>query len=176
MKNASIWGILVSLATLGCAPVATSVPKMATLTPHSADSLVGGQTGADLRPLGTVKVVSAEQYDTFEKNLDANYKLVKYDEKDAKVPELRKSRGMANLDLASPRKRIEVLVILVLKRGMKSTAVDAAANLKIRMDRDSRDDYSFLVSNDDGSEEAWNAVKENVASVVIAYREAAVKN
>jgi hypothetical protein len=177
MKSTLALGIFATTLTLfSCAPVATSSPKMATLTPHSAgDAITSDNSRFDLRIVSKTIVITADQYDATEKKLDADYGLKRFDVTDAKLSELRTGDTMANLELAASLNRADIVTILIEKSGTKISE-QSIADLKIDWLRSETNVFAFNISKDDAaSAKAWSTIKPNLVAVVIASREAKKK-
>lgn len=179
MKPTLALGFSAIIIASACAPVASSVPKIAANSPKTKDSVVVESVAGRKAAFGIekrAKVVSADKYESFEKKLDSDYRLARFDEKDAKVSELRELHAMGELDLATAQSRTEVLVIFVVKGGEKAISEETAESLKLDFPQRTKSDFSFAISLDGDSGASWSTIKANLVSVTIAYREAKAKN
>lgn len=175
MKITSTFGLLASMAALGCAPVASSGPKHIQISSHPGDSI--DTRKYDLRVVSQPPVIiAADKYEEFEKTLDATYKLKKFDDTDVKKAELLETRGMKLLDLSSAMNRADIMVIFIVKADAPKIAKEKSSELALSwLKRSKRNEFSFKISEDETSDEAWTYVKKNLSSIAIAYREVAAK-
>ncbi len=177
MKVTFTIGALTSLAALGCAPVASSGPKHIQIASHPGDSSVIDTAKFDLRVVSQAPVIkTTDQYEKFEKTLDASYTLKKFYDGDAKKAELLETRGMKNLDLSSAMERADIMVIFVVKADAPKISKEKNADLALSwLKRSKRNEFSFKISEDEKSDEAWTYVKKNLSWISIAYRDVAIK-
>jgi DNA-directed RNA polymerase subunit H (RpoH/RPB5) len=173
MKYALAMGLLIIFTASGCAPVASSVPKLGATRPNSKDSVIAdGARKGDFEVVKKVRVVSQEKYEKLIQKLRAENELERLDETDPKLAELRELHAVKELTLPRANGRTNVIVIFVVKSPDKEMSDEAATALKIDCPRNKKNDFSFVISTEGESGQAWSAIKSSLVSVTLAYREA----
>lgn len=173
MNIAKVTGIFVSLIGFACAPVASSVPKLTQQTPRTGDYVVVVSEKFDLRVNDTVAIVSKDAYDAYEKKLDSDYRLVKFDKNDKKLAGLRERLPMNDIEISSKIDRAEMVVIFIVD-GV-APAKEKASKIKLAWLRGEEGMLSMSIDEDRSANETWASVKKNLNSMVLAYREAKSK-
>ncbi len=173
MNIAKVTGIFVSLIGFACAPVASSVPKLTQQTPRTGDTVVVDSEKFDLRVNDSVIIVAKDGYDAFEKKLDADFRLVKFDKNDKKLASLRERLPMNEIEISSKIDRAEIVVIFVVDGA--APAKEKASEIKLNWLRGEKGLLSMSVDEEKSSDETWASVKKNLNSMVLAYREAKSK-
>lgn len=161
-----------------CAPVASSVPKIAksATTPFLVSTT---ETPVIIDRYLESKVISADEYDAFEKKLDADYVLQRFDERDARVIEFRKRKTMKEVEAPAGLKHAEMLMIFIVKTDSHRSKFKGRVNatkLKLETAPSEKGKFSISVSAENEMEpnDSWNEIQENLISVVLASREARV--
>jgi hypothetical protein len=173
MKYALSMGLLFIMTASSCAPVASSVPKFGATRPNSKDSVIADSTRkGDFEVLKKVRVVSLENYEKLIQKIRVGNELERLDETDPKLAELREFHGVKQLTLPHANGRTNVIVIFVVKSAEKEWSDAAADALKLDFPRNKKSDFSFTISTEGESGEAWSKIKSDLVSVTIAYREA----
>jgi hypothetical protein len=175
-KHALALGLLIILGASSCAPVASSVPKLATVSTHGGDSIVDDHGGIDLKVISSVEVVSSDQSDAKVKNLKADGFTVNpaLDQHDREFSDFRDAHGLHEIKLPADLNRVEVVTVIVLKAGTKAIPESLESDLGIKWSRTKKNELSFDVDQSGKSITAWAFVKENIDSIVIASREAKI--
>jgi len=173
MKYALALGLLIAFTASSCAPVAPSVPKLGPSRPNSKDSVISdGRRKADFEVVKRVKVVSQERYEKLIQKIRVEHELERLDETDPKLAELRELHEVKELSLPRANGRTNVIVIFVVKSTEKEISDEAAEALNLEFPRTKKNDFSFSISMEGESGEAWAAIKSDLVSVTFAYREA----
>lgn len=179
MRFTTAMGFFIGFTAFACAPVASSVPKLATVSPRTADSIATGEK-VDLRvPPVEVRVVLADKMNEERKKLRAaGYEADTnvFDDRDAKFSELKELRALTEIGLPAGLNRAEIVIVFGVKQNEKSIRSQIAEDLKVKPMRGDLNVFTFAVSMDGDSAAAWSYVKQNLDSVVIASREAKKKN
>ncbi len=172
-KHPLALGILIILGASSCAPIASSVPKLATVSTHGGDSIVDNHGGIDLKVASSVDVVSADQSDAKVKNLKADGFTVMpaLDQNDREFSDFREAHGLRGVKLPADLNRVEVVTVIVLKAGTKTIPDSLESDLGIKWSRTKKNEFSFDVDQNGKSVAAWAFVKDNLDSIVIASRE-----
>lgn len=175
MKRPLAFGILSVVFATACAPIASSVPKLRSSSPKAKDLIVVDKGSRD-RVKKETKVVVEEKYERLEKKLDADYTILKYDEKDAQLSELRELHGIKDLDLSTTSNQIDLIVIFITATGGKSISEEQTKDLKIEWTRTEKNRFSFEVSLEGDSGTAWSAIKGDLVAVTVAYRSSKLRD
>lgn len=173
MNIVKVTGIFVSLIGFACAPVASNVPKMSRQTPRTGDTVLVDNEKFSILVDDSVEVVSKDAYEAFEKNLDSDYQLVKFDKNDKKLANLRERLPMNDIAISSKIDHAEILVIFIVD-GVAPTK-EKAAQIKLAWPRGEKGLLTMSIDEGKTSNETWAKVKRNLNSMVIAYREAKPK-
>ena len=172
MKDALALGLLITFAASSCAPVASSVPKLGATRPNSKDSVFADGRKGEFDIVKRVRVVSQERYEKLIQKIRPEHELERLDETDPKLAELRELHAVKSLSLPRANGRTNLIVIFVVKSADKEISEEAANALKLDFPRTKKDDFSFSVSMEGESGEVWSAIKSDLVSVALAYREA----
>ncbi len=176
MKHPLALGILVLLTLSSCAPVASSVPKMATTSPRTGDTIVDNG-GVDLGTDSSVEVITADQADTEVKALKAQGFSVRpaYDVRDREFGDLLGSHGIREIKLEANLRRVEIVSVFVLKSGAKAIPDSLLSDLDAEWSRNKKNEFSLDIQMDEKSAVAWAYVRNNLDSFVVASREVKAK-
>jgi len=173
MKQLTAFTLPVLLLATACAPVANSVPKLSTTSPRTKDSILSSKKKdrVSVKALAA-RVYSSEKYERFEKKLDADYDLLQIREKETKLSELRELNSVRDIDFGATIRRLDVLITFVTKSGGKELSELAASTLDLVLSQQQDGKFTLTVSQEGKSGEVWSAIKSDLVSVTIAYREA----
>ncbi|MBS1963443.1 MAG: hypothetical protein JST04_14605 [Bdellovibrionales bacterium] len=178
MRLSTILGFFIGIMGFACAPVASSVPKLSTASPRTVDSIVNNGN-VDLRVLPVkVEVVTSDQASTLRARYKADGYDVdtnKYDDRDDEFSQLKELHAINDLSLPAKLNRAEVVFLFTVKGSEKSIRQNVDDALKINPLRGEMNVFSFSISLEGDSAEAWSYVKQNVIAVTIASREARKK-
>ncbi|MBC7384910.1 MAG: hypothetical protein H7301_01960 [Cryobacterium sp.] len=164
MQRQLFLGMALILSSTACAPVASSVPKLAA-QPRVSDAVVeNGIYGLGVD--SEVIVKGTDEYDAYEKSLASDYELLKFTDREPELSEFRDSRTIAEITLPARLKRVDFVVILVLKK----TAKEKPSDFKLEWLRGERNRFSLSLPKDGVTDVAWTSLKKNLGQITIAYR------
>jgi hypothetical protein len=181
MKYASALGILLSTMVFACAPVASSVPKLAATSPRTGNSVVGnrgnGSVKFDPRIISQTEVVVADDLAKVMKKLVAGgYAITpKYDQHDPEFSAILEFHALKGVTIGSSVKRPDLVVVYVMKDDLGSVPGNIGAEFELFCSRPESNKLDFTISLDGDSGAAWSFVKKNVESFIVAVREAPTK-
>lgn len=172
MKNSTALGALLSLSLMmACAPVASSVPKVKA---HVVDDRVMGSRDALRTSVGLepIEIVSADEYQTYEKELSPEYKIIeKFREGDPEFSEILQSRTVKNLIMPANMKRADLRIVLVVKGEKPRRTKVSKLESELFRSVESQEKFTVSISQAEKSDAAWSDVKKNLTLVMIAYRQ-----
>lgn len=172
MKNSATLGALFSLSMMmACAPVASSVPK--TRAQVVDDRLLDRRdaltASAGLEP---IEIVSADEYEAYEKKLSPEYKIIeKFRTGSPELGDLVQSGNVKNLVLPASLKRVDLLIVFVVKSEKISSMKSSKLSGELFRGVESQEKFTVSISSAKKSEAAWSDVKKNLTQVMIAYRQ-----
>jgi hypothetical protein len=156
--------------TVGCAPVASSVPK--TKTQIAEDRLLTSNLAAPLRSVEVkVESVDAASFEAYEQSLPSSYRALERLRPSVRAfDELLETRMIKDFVLPKGQNPSEVLVVLKITGG--KSHVTKASTIKGELFRSvERPDYFRLDLSKGETQLVWERVKNRIVEVAIFHRE-----
>ena len=178
MKHALALGVLITIVASSCAPVASSVPKLATTIPRTTDTVLDDRPRKfDLGTTTKVEILSSDQVALRLKALKADGYFISpgFDQGDREFSDLRENQSLGDIQLAANLKRVEIIAIFAVKKDSPGVSEELESDLNVDWSRNKKNEFSFTILQGGKSGSAWNRLKENLESIVIASREAKPK-
>jgi hypothetical protein len=163
--------ILLSVAIFGCAPVASSVPKITTRVVDRADGdLATAKRGRDLVVTATEpQVFPKESYRKKEEAVRGTHTIVQLK---AEQVEALLEKGTVSFDLDIGVQSVEIVPMIELGVAEESFKPKKYRGLKLSVARD--DGYPQVlwlsVSDETKASSAWTAIKKDQPSIYVAYK------
>jgi hypothetical protein len=160
--------ILVGAILMGCAPVASSVPKLATRAGPDGDAALA-EKGRELRANSQEsRVFPSSKFRKVEKEL-AGYELMEL--KSEQVEQFLENRRVAvNLGIGVKSVEVIPLVELSLADELFETKAFQSFAISVERDRDYPETLWISYVKDKKSSAAWAAIKNSKPSIHIAYK------